>query len=59
MVELVVLRIWNRVDPRITNRKIPSSHGPTGEDSSFFYMVGEVLVGVMTYQDWLDDAFGS
>jgi hypothetical protein len=34
--ELVVLRIWKRVEPRMTKRKMPSNHGPTLFYSSFF-----------------------
>ena len=34
--ELVMLMIWKRVEPKITNRKIPKSHGPICEASSFF-----------------------
>lgn len=34
--ELVMLSIWKRVDPKITKRKMPSSQGPTWEDSYFF-----------------------
>lgn len=33
---LAMLRIWKRVDPMMTKRKIPSSHGPTCEAYSFF-----------------------
>ena len=34
--ELVVFKIWKRVDPRMTNRKIPKSHGPIWLLYSFF-----------------------
>jgi len=27
--ELAMFSIWNRVDPRMTNRKMPNSQGPT------------------------------
>ena len=36
--EFVMLRIWKRVDPRITKRKMPRSHGPTCDDYYFFYI---------------------
>ena len=34
--DCAMFRIWNRVDPKITNRKMPSNQGPTDDDSSFF-----------------------
>jgi hypothetical protein len=34
--DCAMLRIWKRVDPRITKRKMPSSQGPTEDESSFF-----------------------
>lgn len=34
--ELERLRIWKRVDPRMTKRKMPSSQGPICVDYSFF-----------------------
>ena len=37
----VVLRIWKRVEPTITNRKNPISHGPIAELSSFFWVRGK------------------
>jgi hypothetical protein len=35
--EEVVLRIWKSVDPMMTKRKMPKSHGPTADYFSFFY----------------------
>ena len=34
--DCAMLRIWKRVDPKITKRKMPNSQGPTDDDSSFF-----------------------
>ncbi len=42
--EEVVLRIWKRVEPMMTNRKIPNSHGPTADYFSFFYLNTELRV---------------
>jgi hypothetical protein len=33
-----MLRIWKRVDPRMTKRNIPRSQGPTWDDYYFFYI---------------------
>jgi hypothetical protein len=43
--EFVMLRIWKRVDPRMTKRKMPRSQGPTCEDYYFFYIANIVQVG--------------
>jgi hypothetical protein len=40
--ELFMFRIWKRVDPMMTKRKIPSSQGPTCDDYYFFCIVEKV-----------------
>ena len=39
-----MLRIWKRVDPKMTKRKMPNSQGPTEVDSSFFYIRTSVYI---------------
>ena len=39
----VVLRIWNRVEPMMTKRKMPRSQGPTCDDSSFLGALSDLL----------------
>jgi hypothetical protein len=56
--DVVVFRIWKRVDPRMTNKKIPNSHGPIWLPSSFFYINRIVLERVGTCLGWNCGAFG-
>jgi hypothetical protein len=48
----VMLRIWKRVEPSMTKRKMPSSQGPTCEPSSFFCLKRSLPAHAGSCRDW-------